>query len=134
RPGRRSSPIHCRALTVSSHATHRVRGMSAHSSAQFRRSGPALVALTALVALLFVLSGAPASATTHATATAEHATSAAPSSSLNTARQGAADPSRQARPVVFLGVGGLARADISEDTPALAALTAQAVGSLVVRS
>src|SRR5699024_2964731 len=91
RPGRTSSPIHCRALTVSSHATHRVRGMPAHSPVQFRRSGPALVALPAPVAL-------------------------------------------QTRPVVFIGVDGLAWADITEDTPALASLTAQAVGSLVVRS
>src|SRR5699024_11798119 len=70
---RTSSPIHCRALTVSSHATHRVRGMSAHSPALLCRYGPALLVL-ALVAFLIVLAGAPASATTYATATAEHAT------------------------------------------------------------
>src|SRR5699024_2785853 len=112
---------------------HRVRGMSAHSPAQLCRYGPALLVL-ALVAFLIVLAGAPASATTHATATAEHATGATPSSSLSTARQGAANESGQTRPVVFIGVDGLAWADITEDTPALSSLTAQAVGSLVVRS
>src|SRR5699024_6907901 len=95
--------------------------------------GPALLVL-ALVAFLIVLAGAPASVTTYATATAEHATGATPSSSLSTARQGAANESGQTRPVVFIGVDGLAWADITEDTPALASLTAQAVGSLVVRS
>src|SRR5699024_10084193 len=62
------------------------------------------------------------------------AAGAIPSSSRSTAGQGAANQSGQTRPVVFIGVDGLAWADITEDTPALASLTAQAVGSLVVRS
>ncbi|UFU06950.1 hypothetical protein [Ruania halotolerans] len=37
-------------------------------------------------------------------------------------------------PVVLIGVGGLAWEDIDDETPALASLTQQAVGSLVVRS
>ncbi|WP_159621033.1 hypothetical protein [Ruania rhizosphaerae] len=39
-----------------------------------------------------------------------------------------------AGPVVVIGVGGLAWSDIDESTPALASLTEEAVGSLVVRS